>query len=118
MEKLEINWKPLVKNSEEGKYFFRLTFDGQSDKYFAFCYVGYLSIMDNPRFEGERYKEVVVYLKKKIGNKKYKQIYEKSFRIEFYASVIASLFDKCDGVVATKIAAEERKDKIKLLLGN
>lgn len=137
MENLELTLKPLVQDSDSGKFFYKINLshiieskskDGSIimrdveplyvDKYYAFCYVGYPSIMDSINYQGEKYKECVLYLKKKIGNKKYQTIHEICFKIDFYDIVSSYMRKNLYQTFIGKINAQERKDKIEKLLGN
>ena len=112
MENLIFNWKILV--VENGKHFFKINSNKWDDKYYVFCYVGYPSYMDAPQYLGEKYKDCVIYLKRKIKNRKYETIFEYSKQLHFYGDIQEEIHLIIEG----KIFAEERKDKIKNLLGN
>ncbi len=117
MKKLEIKWKVLAVNETEGKYFYKIIADNLEDKYYIFCYVGYPSYMKNPKYNGDKYKDVYVYFKYKIGNKKYTTLSEYSITIPFYSNVTNNIIEKVGDNISIKILAEERKDKIKKILG-
>ncbi len=113
MEDLYLSWDAVVQNDNAGKLFYNIKSKKFNKKYFLFCYYGHPSYMDSSKYNGETYKDVVIYLKKAGENKKeFIEIESYSFRIPLYSYLQAHLLTTYRKIINSKIYAEERKEKI------